>query len=108
MRRAAIEKLRTLSVWRRHLAEHARPVLCKCDTQVGRFRKGQRVGGCSTPRCFLCHSAKFSREVTLRLRRANASFHEGLAELSRPNPAVNADAPRRDFARLSRAGYLSR
>ncbi len=25
-----------------------------------------------------------------------------------PNPAVNADAPRRGFARLSRAGYLSR
>jgi len=26
----------------------------------------------------------------------------------RPNLAVNADAPRRAFARLSRAGYLSR
>jgi hypothetical protein len=25
-----------------------------------------------------------------------------------PNPAVNADAPRLGFARLSRAGYLSR
>jgi len=25
-----------------------------------------------------------------------------------PNPAVNTDAPRRDFARLSRAGYLTR
>jgi hypothetical protein len=24
------------------------------------------------------------------------------------NPAVNADAPRRAFARLSRAGYLTR
>jgi hypothetical protein len=26
----------------------------------------------------------------------------------RPNPAVNADAPRRAFGRLSRAGYLTR
>ena len=26
----------------------------------------------------------------------------------RANPAVNADAPRRAFARLSRAGYLTR
>ncbi len=26
----------------------------------------------------------------------------------RPNPAVNTDAPRRGFARLSRAGYLTR
>ena len=25
-----------------------------------------------------------------------------------PNPTVNADAPRRRFARLSRAGYLAR
>jgi len=31
-----------------------------------------------------------------------------MTEELRSNPAVNTDAPRRAFARLSRAGYLTR
>lgn len=53
----------------------------------------------SSCRAFRCSRsallAPFVHPVTFR-------NHKG------PNPAVNADAHRRAFARLSRAGYLSR
>jgi len=62
MRRAALERERTLREWRKHLAIHVRRVgedgafnrdwvpgvsprdlvTCACDQQAGRFRKGQR------------------------------------------------------------------
>lgn len=67
MKRAAIEKARTLNVWRRHHQNHHRQnvssggqrgVDCRCDVEVNRFRKGQRVFGCGRPRCLLCHGEK--------------------------------------------------
>jgi hypothetical protein len=94
MKRAALEKARTVRTWRRHLASHAAPVVCACEFQVGRFRKGQRIGGCSKPRCFLCHMAKLSRIPNVQEQRAVATLREGLAE-ARPNLSLNSDAPRR-------------
>jgi hypothetical protein len=88
MKRAALEKVRTVQVWRQHLAVHAAPIVCACELQVGRFRKGQRIGGCGKPRCFLCHAAKLSRIPKVRERRASATLREGLAE-TRPNPSLN-------------------
>ena len=68
MKRANEERPRTLRVWGEHRAEHVsqatglagwfpgfRPedlVICVCDNQAGRFRKGQRAhGGCSDICC---------------------------------------------------------
>ena len=82
MKRAAEEKLRTLNVWRRHLREHQAPVACVCEYQVGRFRKGQRIGGCGHAQCWVCHSAKLSGEPTVQQLRSVATFTEGLAETS--------------------------
>ena len=68
MRRAALERPRTLRVWRAHkrLVHDDRPTGCLCDDQPGRFRKGQRVGGCGRPRCGLCKRHKLNQEVSLR------------------------------------------
>lgn len=61
MKRAAIEKARTIRAWEQHLAGHDGVALCHCEFEVGIFRKGQRVGGCGKARCSLCHGAKCSR-----------------------------------------------
>ena len=45
MKRAHQERLRTVRVWRQHLCQHGPgPLTCPCEFQIGRFRKGQRVG----------------------------------------------------------------
>lgn len=57
MKRAVLERSRTVSVWRRHLVSRGvDAALCSCEHQPGRFRKGHRVGGCGKARCYLCHS----------------------------------------------------
>ena len=81
MRRAAIERPRTVSTWKRHLARHEKPVRCVCDTQVGRFRKGQRVGGCGKARCYLCHREKLMGEPKMCDLRAMQTQKEGLQEV---------------------------
>ena len=81
MKRAALEAARTKSVWRAHLRGHALPVRCACEFQKGRFRKGQRVGGCGNARCWLCHADKLGRVPTRRMRRALARYVEGLREV---------------------------
>ncbi len=35
-------------------------VECKCDDQIGRFRK-KDSGDCGNPKCLLCHGDKFPR-----------------------------------------------
>jgi hypothetical protein len=77
MKRAAFERQRTISVWRRHLVSHgADAALRSCDYQPGRFRKGQRVGGCGNARCYLCHGEKLLKIPDRSQRRADASFKE--------------------------------
>jgi hypothetical protein len=93
MKRAALEKPRTVRAWRHHLAAHAGPILCACEFEVGRFRKGQRIGGCRNPRCFLCHMAKLTQIPKVQEQRALAVFREGLVEVARPNLSFNLDAP---------------
>ena len=82
MKRAAEEKHRTLKTWREHLRAHQGVVVCECEFQAGRFRKGQRIGGCGKSRCWLCHSEKLSGMPTKQQQRNGAILAEGLAELS--------------------------
>ena len=56
--------------------------MCDCEFQSGRFRKGQRIGGCGKSRCWLCHSEKLSDVPTKQQRLNGATLTEGLAELS--------------------------
>jgi hypothetical protein len=81
MRRAALEKARTIQTWRRHLVTHGSEIACECELQPGRFRKSQRVGGCRRPGCWLCHFDKLSGIPTVRDRRALANEREGIAEV---------------------------
>jgi hypothetical protein len=81
MQRASVERLRTMHVWRQHLSRHGPgPIICQCEWQVGRFRKGQRLGGCGKARCYLCHGDKLLKRPTLQQRRADRSYHEWLHE----------------------------
>jgi len=80
MRRAAIERARTLAIWRKHLAMHTNALVCACELQPGRFRKGQRIGGCGRPRCWLCHFQKLTEQPTANELRARAALAEGLIE----------------------------
>lgn len=81
MRRAAIERLRTLRVWRCHLGTHHDSLFCDCELQPGRFRKSQRVGGCGQPRCWLCHFDKLADVPSARELRARATYVEGMDEV---------------------------
>jgi len=45
---------------------------------MGRFRKGQRIGGCGNSRCWLCHSEKLGDEPTLKELRFLETFKEGI------------------------------
>jgi len=91
MQRAALEKLRTLRIWREHLVTHGLPVVCSCELQPGRFRKSQRVGGCGKSRCWLCHPEKLSGEPTVRDRRGSATLIEGLSEVGETNRRLLTD-----------------
>ena len=82
MQRAALERPRAIRVWRRHVAMHGLPIVCPCELQAGRFRKGQRVGGCGNTRCFLCHPDKVSGKPPLRERRGLLALFEELVALS--------------------------
>jgi len=80
MKRAAIEKPKTVHTWRNHLATHHGQLIWDCELQPGRFRKSQRIGGCGRPRCWLCHPDKLAGRPTIQQRRFLAKQLEGLAE----------------------------
>lgn len=81
MKRAAIERLRTLNTWCQHLAKHGDPIRCACEFQIGRFRKAERVGGCGRSRCWLCHGDKLAGRATVQERKGHAVYDEGLTEI---------------------------
>ncbi len=82
MRRAFVERQRTLRIWRAHnqLVHAGMETHCPCDKQPGRFRKGQRVGGCNRPRCWVCHSGKLAKQPSLRDERLALSYQDWLVE----------------------------
>ena len=76
MMRAALERPRTLRTWRRHLATHSFSLPCDCELQPGRFRKGQRVGGCGKAACWICHYSKLAGYPSLQYYRHLNAFRE--------------------------------
>lgn len=83
MMRAAIERPRTLTTWGRHWRGHwfrEHRINCVCDAQPGRFRKGQRIGGCGRPHCYLCHGEKLFGRPKLDDLRHRATMRESIAE----------------------------
>ena len=82
MRRAVVERQRTLRVWRNHnLLVHAGTETgCVCDKQPGRFRKGQKVAGCGKSRCWLCKSEKLAKRPTARDHRQELRYKEWSSE----------------------------
>lgn len=109
MKRAAEERSRTRNVWRRHLQAHRGAVACVCEFQVGRFRKGQRIGGCGHARCWLCHSEKLGREPTIQQLRGMATFKDGLREMSSQSyNAFEADGTRQSRPAPAAAAQLGR
>ena len=78
MRRASLERPRTLRVWRAHnrVTHDDIPTECVCDEQPGRFRKGQRIGGCGQQRCWLCKPHKLTNEPRAYEYRASLSHRE--------------------------------
>ena len=90
MRRAALERARTLRAWRLHLRlvhPGPDPPLCICESQPGRFRKTERIRGCGKARCWLCKRAKLMHTPRCRERLSNISYHEWLLELGRSAPS---------------------
>jgi hypothetical protein len=94
MERAALERSRTVRVWREHVARHDHIGACICELQIGRFRKGQRVGGCGKPRCYACHAKKLTGLKTLRQLRALVRYREGMFEALASNSSFPRAAPR--------------
>jgi hypothetical protein len=88
MKRASIERLRTKSVWARHLRLNKALVDRPKTLQVGRFRKSLRIGGCGNAACWLCHAGKLSGEQRIDERRAGLRFEEGLVEVVRSNKSL--------------------
>lgn len=82
--RASLERDRTIVVWRRHLQRHGHrfPLTCICEFQPGRFRKGQRVGGCGRPRCYTCHAEKLFGTPSRQESRINISHQEWLKQMT--------------------------
>lgn len=84
MKRASEEKNRTIREWRKHHDQHLLQdgvVRCRCDKQIGRFRKGQRAYGCGNPHCYLCHFEKLMNIPTIADLRRNDDYQIGLLEL---------------------------
>jgi len=48
---------------------------------MGRFRKGQRIGGCGNSRCWLCHPGKLGQVPKVAQLRLQQAFTEQLAEV---------------------------
>lgn len=78
MRRASLERSRTVRVWRAHKLLTHRGLFggCTCNEQPGRFRKGQRRAGCGRPRCGICKRYKRIDEPTRRDYQAALTHRE--------------------------------
>ncbi len=80
MRRAALERQRTLRVWRTYIAWNSFFGECRLAGQPGRFRKAERIGGCGNSRCWLCHAGKLMGAPTLAELRAIDAQRDGMLE----------------------------
>src|SRR6186713_3042064 len=84
VKRAAAEKVRTTRVWLLHKRLDER--LGRTSAlEVGRFRKGLRVGGCGNSRCWLCHGGKIAGDPKVDARRSLATYREEMRRALRPD-----------------------
>jgi hypothetical protein len=83
MKRAALERLHSVRVWRRHAEISGLVGHTYSELHPGHFRKGRRAGGCSNTACWLCHSAKLGDIPTMQESRHWLSYREQLADASR-------------------------
>ena len=83
MKRAALERHRAARIAHAHIAlvHDGDPGNCDCETQVGRFRKGQRIAGCGRARCLVCHYSKILGFPTRKEMMAEATFREMIEEV---------------------------
>jgi hypothetical protein len=83
MKRAALERLLSVRVWRHHAEISALFGQSGSELHPGHFRKGRRAGGCGNTACWLCHPAKLGGIPTLQESRHRLSYREQLADASR-------------------------
>ena len=90
MFRASVERRRTLRVWRSHLffVHNNAPPDCTCEFQPGRFRKGERIAGCGSTRCYLCHAGKLTKRPTPQQFRSDLSYREWRLNLGLSTPRL--------------------
>jgi hypothetical protein len=80
MKRAALERPRSVRVWRDHAEISGGIGHSYRELHPGHFRKGLRVGGCCSTACWLCHASKLGGFPTMQESRHLLSFREQLAE----------------------------
>jgi hypothetical protein len=89
MKRAVLEKVRTPQLWSAHLRACRRDAAAfVCETQVERFLKVGRLGGCGRPRCWFSRSQGLGGVPKFRRRRAVVAFEERLVESLLANNAL--------------------
>jgi hypothetical protein len=81
MKRCHLELERTRRVHRMHLrlSHSSSSALCRCEFQVGRFRK-QKALGCGRSRCQLCHFEKIFNVPSVAERVQEQQFNDSLED----------------------------
>ena len=79
MKRAALERPRTVRELRRHIARDHDDVPCWCKSQAGRYRKRDAFAR-GRARCGVCHSHKNPRLLSRAERKAEITYREQLDE----------------------------
>lgn len=80
MKRAALDRPRSVRNWRRRAQLDGHYGHTRDDLHAGHFRKGMRFGGCGSAACWVCHYSKLAGYPTLQDARSRLSFREQLAE----------------------------
>jgi len=80
MKRAALDRQRSVRAWRRYMAAPDLAGHPDRSLQPGHFRKGLRIGGCGNSGCRLCHAGKIDGYPTLQEWRHSFSYREQLLD----------------------------
>ena len=82
MKRAALDRFRAIRDERRSHVLNSAAGYSGERIAPGYFRKGRRMSGCNSSRCWLCHASKLAGLPGLQEHRNNMTFREGLDEAS--------------------------
>jgi len=81
LKRAAVDRRRALRVakaWQRR--SNGGDAGLAISQQIGRFRKGRRIGGCGNAHCQVCHFSKIHGYPTLHEEKAWLAYRDQLEE----------------------------